>query len=482
MARRWLRGSRRRPRRGRPRAAPAPPRGGGPGPRGRRPPGRRPPGPASRGRRRPRSRPSPGRSRPARRTGRRGPAGRRWTAAKTSLTASCCSWSSSPRSTSGAVAPVLSTTESPTLSRRSAWSQSTSLGATMPALDRSDSSTIRRRASGSGATSSWQKTRKAAPCTVCEDVVGRGREARRAAGRSAGAGRRRAGRRPPGGAGIVPAGAVDDQDRLVRVVLGAQRLQGFFEPVAGLVGHDDRDQRRCGWLRIHARGVRLAALSHGLLGNRCGFLEPGRPVPDRRSEDHRLGGDLPEGRSEGPPPTASGGGCWWPRPTWATPTSSAPSSSCSSTATRGRWAWSSTGPASSTWPSTCPGGPGRRPPAGGVHRRAGGPSAALCLARVGRYGGAEGWDPLVGTRWARSTSTPTPTRPSPAWRRSGSSPATPAGGPGSWRPRSPTAGGSWSTPTRPTRSRRRPRTCGARSCAASGAPWPSSPTTRPTRR
>ncbi len=39
--------------------------------------------------------------------------------------------------------------------------------------------------------------------------------------------------------GVFAAGAVDDQDRLVRVVLGAHRPQGLFEPLTGLIGHDD---------------------------------------------------------------------------------------------------------------------------------------------------------------------------------------------------------------------------------------------------
>ena len=78
-------------------------------------------------------------------------------AQKTSLTASCCSWSSSPRSTRAARTPVLSAS-SPTLSRRAGSSHSTTFGVTMPALERNASSTMARTAVGARATSSWQKT------------------------------------------------------------------------------------------------------------------------------------------------------------------------------------------------------------------------------------------------------------------------------------------------------------------------------------
>ena len=74
-----------------------------------RAPGRPPRGRANRGRGRRRGSGSGRRSRRARRTGRRGRGCRRPGTTKTSRMASCCSWSSSMRSETGASAPVLST-------------------------------------------------------------------------------------------------------------------------------------------------------------------------------------------------------------------------------------------------------------------------------------------------------------------------------------------------------------------------------------
>ena len=55
--------------------------------------------------------------------------------ANTSRTASCCSWSTSPGSTSGSTSPNRSTAR-PTCWSTTGWSHSTSFGPTMPALER----------------------------------------------------------------------------------------------------------------------------------------------------------------------------------------------------------------------------------------------------------------------------------------------------------------------------------------------------------
>ena len=75
-------------------------------------------------------------------------------ATKTSRTASCCPWSTSPSSTRSTTAPVLSQLI-PTWSSTLVSSQFTNFGETAPAFERTDSSTILWTASGSSATSSW---------------------------------------------------------------------------------------------------------------------------------------------------------------------------------------------------------------------------------------------------------------------------------------------------------------------------------------
>ena len=86
-------------------------------------------------------------------------------ATKTSRTASCWPWSTSPSTMRSTTAPVLSQLI-PTCRRTSGSSQLTNFGDTTPALERNDSSTSLWTASGSSATSSWQSRKKAAPSTM----------------------------------------------------------------------------------------------------------------------------------------------------------------------------------------------------------------------------------------------------------------------------------------------------------------------------
>ena len=86
-------------------------------------------------------------------------------ATKTSRTASCWPWSTSPGCRRSTTEPLLSAVI-PTWSRRSGSSQDTNFGETMPAFDRKASSTSRWTASGNGAASSWQKRKYAAPSTM----------------------------------------------------------------------------------------------------------------------------------------------------------------------------------------------------------------------------------------------------------------------------------------------------------------------------
>ncbi len=112
------------------------------------------------------------------------------------------------------------------------------------------------------------------------------------------------------------------------------------------------------------------------------------------------------------------------------------------------------------------------------------PSAAVCLARLGRHGGAEGWQPLLGQDGLVGTLDldSDPDEAIPRIDEIRSSPATPDGARASSRARSPRAAGSSSTPSRATRSRRRRKASGRRCSGASGAPSPCSRRTRPTRR
>ena len=86
-------------------------------------------------------------------------------ATKTSRTASCCPWSTSPSWMRSTTAPVLSQLI-PTCRRIEGSSQLTNFGETTPALERNDSSTSLCTASGSSATSSWHSRKKAAPSTM----------------------------------------------------------------------------------------------------------------------------------------------------------------------------------------------------------------------------------------------------------------------------------------------------------------------------
>ncbi len=86
-------------------------------------------------------------------------------ATKTSRTASCCPWSTSPSMMRSTTAPVLSQVM-PTWSRIRGSSQCTNFGETTPALERNDSSTILWTASESKATSSCRRRKKAAPSTM----------------------------------------------------------------------------------------------------------------------------------------------------------------------------------------------------------------------------------------------------------------------------------------------------------------------------
>ena len=98
-------------------------------------------------------------------------------ATKTSRTASCCPWSTSPSRIRSTTAPVLSQLI-PTCSRTLGSSQFTNLGETTPAFDRKDSSTILWMASGSRATSSWRSRIEGGPLDHAQDLVGGGAVAR----------------------------------------------------------------------------------------------------------------------------------------------------------------------------------------------------------------------------------------------------------------------------------------------------------------
>ncbi len=86
-------------------------------------------------------------------------------ATKTSRTASCWPWSTSPSRMRSTTAPVLSQLI-PTCKRMPGSSQLTNFGDTTPALERKDSSTSSWTASGASATSSWQSKKNAAPSTM----------------------------------------------------------------------------------------------------------------------------------------------------------------------------------------------------------------------------------------------------------------------------------------------------------------------------
>ena len=83
-------------------------------------------------------------------------------ATKTSRTASCCPWSTSPSMMRSTTAPVLSQLM-PTCRRMRGSSQFTNFGDTTPALERNDSSTSLWTASGSRATSSCRAGRRLLP-------------------------------------------------------------------------------------------------------------------------------------------------------------------------------------------------------------------------------------------------------------------------------------------------------------------------------
>ena len=174
---------------------------------------------------------------------------------KTSRTASCCSWSSSPGSQSGTRTPALSA-PIPTESSRSGSSHSTSFGPTMPAFDRKASSTSWRTVAGSSATSSWRKKKKPRAFDELQRLV-RGRSEPRVGVEPADVGPGK-----PGGdrcSHVAFAARVDDEHREVRVVLSGERGQQLVEPCAGIVGNQHGDDRRRRLrLGLH-NGPRLAA-------------------------------------------------------------------------------------------------------------------------------------------------------------------------------------------------------------------------------
>ena len=166
-------------------------------------------------------------------------------ATKTSRTASCWPWSTSPSWIRSTTAPVLSQCM-PTCSRIDGSSQLTNLGDTTPALERNDSSTMLWTTSGSRAQSSWQSRKNAAPSTMPRASLlaaaypGRpGRRRTKASGRI----------RPTRTVGSRPVAGDQDQDRELLVVLGRQGGQRLLQPGTRPGGHHDRHDRR--YLGVH---------------------------------------------------------------------------------------------------------------------------------------------------------------------------------------------------------------------------------------
>ena len=117
-------------------------------------------------------------------------------------------------------------------------------GRRCPAFDRYASSTSSRTASGSSTTSSWQKSRKTAPSTDVERLVGRRREPARRPRAAPHEGAREGAGDPVGR--VLGGPVVEDEDRQRRIVLGAEGRQALLEPGPGVVRDHDRDHGRDG--------------------------------------------------------------------------------------------------------------------------------------------------------------------------------------------------------------------------------------------
>ena len=162
-------------------------------------------------------------------------------ATKTSRTASCCPWSTSPSVMRSTTAPVLSQLI-PTWRRTRGSSQFTNFGDTTPALERNDSSTSLCTASGSSATSSWQEQEERRSLHHAEGLVGRGGvagAARQMPDEGVGEDPGHPFRDP----GIVLPGR-QDEDRQLLVVLGRQGGERLFEPGPGSGRDHDGDHGR----------------------------------------------------------------------------------------------------------------------------------------------------------------------------------------------------------------------------------------------
>ena len=206
--------------------------------------------------------------------------------AKTSTTASYCSWSSSSDSTMSAATAKRSTAR-PTCWRRSGRAQSTSFGPATPAFDRQRLGDQHPDGVGGQRHVVVADEHEGGVELGVEHRVGGLREARRVGCIEHRCRRQRC---PHPGVDGRRTGGVDHQHRQPGVVLGGEALQRLLEPVAGLVGDHDREHggcrvaRRRRGLGIVEQQVRhLVALGRGRSGWYVGH-DRGRLSPCTRRD------------------------------------------------------------------------------------------------------------------------------------------------------------------------------------------------------